>query len=270
VWRLVILVLLSGCGLMLDADPEADAGGPYDSAVTDSAEVDAVDMDAPEVDTGMMSDGMAGDVPIVDGGPADSTLADVQPKILSGRFERDTVMIDAGEFDAAFAPLPFGPTVVKFQFNTLMDAALFMGDIYGPSGALGLVPGMSMTGGRSWITFAPTDPLDNGWYCVRVVATPSATGRLLDGEWAGSFPSGDGTEGGDFSYRFAVLQGDVDRDRDVDGDDYLAWQASDPNADFDGNGVIDGLDYDIWNENFGDTLDASAPDICPATPAPTP
>jgi hypothetical protein len=47
--------------------------------------------------------------------------------------------------------------------------------------------------------------------------------RALDGEWrdaAGDFPSGDGTAGDDFRFRFAVLAGDVNRSGTVLADDF--------------------------------------------------
>ena len=55
-----------------------------------------------------------------------------------------------------------------------------------------------------------------------------AAGNLLDGEWAGgglgpdTFPSGDGTPGGDFAFRFNVVPGDVDRNGAVNIFDTLA------------------------------------------------
>ena len=53
-------------------------------------------------------------------------------------------------------------------------------------------------------------------------------GRLLDGEWAGgglgldTFPSGNGTAGGDFLFRLNVVPGDVDRNGAVNIFDTLA------------------------------------------------
>ena len=46
--------------------------------------------------------------------------------------------------------------------------------------------------------------------------------NVLDGEYSGSFPSGDGTAGGDFFYQFSIarIPGDFDEDGDVDLDDY--------------------------------------------------
>jgi hypothetical protein len=50
-------------------------------------------------------------------------------------------------------------------------------------------------------------------------------GNALDGEWPGStpgFPSGDGAAGGDFSFRFDVLPGDVNQDGAVNASDVAA------------------------------------------------
>lgn len=57
------------------------------------------------------------------------------------------------------------------------------------------------------------------------VARDAATGRALDGEWADgvdSYPSGDGTAGGDFVFGLNVLPGDVTGDGRVNGADVAA------------------------------------------------
>ncbi len=51
----------------------------------------------------------------------------------------------------------------------------------------------------------------------------------------------------------AVTPGDNDRDGDVDGDDFLAWQAAyliDTGGDADGDGDTDGLDFLLWQQNY--------------------
>lgn len=92
-------------------------------------------------------------------------------------------------------------------------------------------------------------------------------GNALDGEWTNptgfdttasdTFPSGDGTVGGDFQFFFTSLPGDANRDNIVDGADYSVWAdnylrtgASFIQADFSGNGVVDSGDYTLWADNF--------------------
>jgi hypothetical protein len=58
--------------------------------------------------------------------------------------------------------------------------------------------------------------------------------------------------------------GDIDGDGDVDGDDFLALQrgfgamngATMTQGDVDHNGVVDGNDLALWEENYGDQLEA--------------
>ena len=60
-----------------------------------------------------------------------------------------------------------------------------------------------------------------------------------------------------------VLEGDADRDGDVDGVDFLTWQRNQgtdrgwSQGNFDGNDVIDELDLAIWNANHGNPSAAS-------------
>ena len=61
--------------------------------------------------------------------------------------------------------------------------------------------------------------------------------------------------GGDVS---ALIPGDADGDGDVDGDDFNAWGGNFPTAsgatlaqgDFDGDGDVDGDDFNVWGGNF--------------------
>jgi hypothetical protein len=64
----------------------------------------------------------------------------------------------------------------------------------------------------------------------------------------------------------AALPGDYDRDRDVDGADFLAWQRGlgavvVPYTGADGNGdcAVDGADCGVWTTNFGQTLPLVVP-----------
>lgn len=97
----------------------------------------------------------------------------------------------------------------------------------------------------------------DGRFCVRFGGS-SERGAALDGEWGGSFPSGDGREGGDFAYALDVLHGDVSGDGIVDAADrelILALQTTaDPFADVNGDGVVDGQDVDVWQTLEGRVL----------------
>jgi hypothetical protein len=81
-------------------------------------------------------------------------------------------------------------------------------------------------------------------------AVSDRTGNLLDGEWQGTtdaMPSGNGVEGGDFTYRMNVLPGDLDRNGAVNLFDLSYVQSHlgttahtlgyDAFADFDGSGT---------------------------------
>ena len=69
---------------------------------------------------------------------------------------------------------------------------------------------------------------------------------------------------------FAALAGDFDGDGDVDGVDFLYWQAGYPTAsgashgDADDDGDVDGVDFGIWQANYPTNLGGSA-----AIPEPT-
>jgi hypothetical protein len=101
-------------------------------------------------------------------------------------------------------------------------------------------------------------------------------GLALDGEWANSTStfSGNGTAGGDFSYRFDVLPGDVNQTASVDGNDLRAaldrqftavGQANyDARFDLDGNGAINILDWAAVRDRMGTSLPAGSPS--PAAP----
>ena len=82
----------------------------------------------------------------------------------------------------------------------------------------------SATHTAQW-TFAA--PLGEDKYLLNIPSSAVANlfGMPLDGDWttsASGFPSGDGTAGGDFSFRFNVLPGDVDQNGVVAGPDGTA------------------------------------------------
>jgi hypothetical protein len=101
-----------------------------------------------------------------------------------------------------------------------------------------------------------------------------AAGNLLDGDWANAasqFPSGNGTNGGDFRFRFNVLPGDVDQNGTVELADrqsvvagmfnYLGLPEYRDVLDIDGNGKITIADLVRVRNHLGDSLpvDAAAP-----------
>ena len=90
----------------------------------------------------------------------------------------------------------------------------------------------------------------------------AASGVRLDGEWADaadSFPSGDGTAGGDFRFRINVLRGDANRNGVVDAIDLLRVRLAhgsttasanySPFADLDGNGRVNVVDLLLARSN---------------------
>jgi hypothetical protein len=87
-------------------------------------------------------------------------------------------------------------------------------------------------------------------------------GNILDGEWANNsdtFPSGNGTAGGDFAFNFKVMPGDVNQSAVVETSDYnyvngrVGQSTTSANysafADVDGSGVIEAQDaQDVWSK----------------------
>ncbi|MEO0716638.1 MAG: Ig-like domain-containing protein, partial [Planctomycetota bacterium] len=119
------------------------------------------------------------------------------------------------------------------------------------------------------LTLTPAGPLRNDRYTLLVDYTvTNAADLALDGELsqplAADLPSGDGTEGGQAVFQFNVLQGDATRDGVVDMADRDALLASlgrsegDPGfeaiADLNADGVVNVLDVNILQTNFGQML----------------
>ena len=89
------------------------------------------------------------------------------------------------------------------------------------------------------------------------------TTTLTPGTYYASAASyiGFGDETGSYSLEVDVdpaavqIPGDFDGDQDVDGDDFLVWQAyfgtTGPDGDANGDGQVDGDDFLIWQGNFG-------------------
>ena len=98
-------------------------------------------------------------------------------------------------------------------------------------------------------------------------------GRQLDGEWinpfsvsttnsaVSTFPSGDGTAGGDFNFVFTILPGDANLNNDVGGSDYFVYLRNTVGtghifiqADYNGDGITNSADRAFWQANYGMNL----------------
>jgi hypothetical protein len=122
---------------------------------------------------------------------------------------------------------------ISIRFRGEVDADfqdLVVHGVRGGDYALGRV---SFDNATHTVTWTLSQPLDADTITLDLDADPPAgvkrwgpgTPDLLDGDWADgadAFPSGDGTPGGDFRFRFNVLPGDVDRSGAVLADDYSA------------------------------------------------
>ena len=113
----------------------------------------------------------------------------------------------------------------------------------------------SATDTATW-TFASPLATDKYLLCIPSAAVMNSSGTALDGDWTNpvggatgsSFPSGNGSAGGDFDFRFNVVQGDVNRDSVVTGLDgttvrlHLGQTTASPGysiySDVDGDGTI--------------------------------
>jgi hypothetical protein len=95
-------------------------------------------------------------------------------------------------------------------------------------------------------------------------AVTSATGSTpLDGEWTNgvsSYPSGNGTSGGDFNFSFNVLPADVNQDGVVNGLDINSiashWLQHSILGDVNGDNVVNGLDINSIASSWLATLPA--------------
>jgi hypothetical protein len=120
-----------------------------------------------------------------------------------------------------------------------------------------------------------TTPMDIDKLLIRLDGTTAnavtnLSGVNLDGDWtdgASTFDSGDGTPGGDFTFRFNVLPGDVDQSGTVGGGDLSvllgSWLSPVPPAspftDFDGDLTVGAADLSVLLGNWLQGLPASEP-----------
>src|SRR5262249_728955 len=121
-------------------------------------------------------------------------------------------------------------------------------------------------------TFAAPLADDKYLFNIPAAAVTNAAGAPLDGEWAtgpSGVPSGDGTAGGDFGFRFNLLAGDVDRNGMVTGIDGNAVRIRmledtstanySPLADPNGDGAITGQDGAVVRMQLLHTLPEAEP-----------
>jgi hypothetical protein len=101
-----------------------------------------------------------------------------------------------------------------------------------------------------------------------------AAGNQLDGEWtnpasttqssSSTYPSGNGTAGGNFLFRFNVLPGDANGDGTVNASDLTIlgqhWKQSGVLAgDFTGDGVVNASDLTLLGQNWHASLPSAEP-----------
>ncbi|HVU87412.1 MAG TPA: Ig-like domain repeat protein, partial [Pirellulales bacterium] len=111
------------------------------------------------------------------------------------------------------------------------------------------------TSTATWTLSAPYAPLASGSYLLvlnghSADAVHDSSGTQLDGAWTNGtsvYPSGNGTPGTDFSFRFNVLPGDINQDGIANSQDLALlssqWnQPGAPLADTNGDGIINTQD----------------------------
>ena len=132
----------------------------------------------------------------------------------------------------------------------------------------------SATHTATW-SFRTYFALDKYMLCIPSAAVTNSSGIALDGEWTNggsggsNYPSGDGTAGGNFDFRFNVLPCDVNQSGSVtttDGTDisshYFYWPSTPGYIayyDTTGKGGITGLDYMNYQADVGTSLPTDDP-----------
>jgi hypothetical protein len=108
------------------------------------------------------------------------------------------------------------------------------------------------------------------------VRAVGAGGQLVDGDWTtgGTYPSGNGSAGGDFRFRINILPGDITRDAKVNaldlagvkrrlnraaGDSVTGAGAFSAFTDVDASGRINALDLGAVKQRLNQVLPAAQP-----------
>ena len=132
--------------------------------------------------------------------------------------------------------------------------------------------GVSYNSGTFTATFLLANEIVSPDQLVLTIAdsVEDLAGNDLDGEWTPaptsvsssgtkSFPSGNSSAGGAFSFYLAVLPGDYHGNNVTDAADYTVWRnnlgmpsgAGVASGDGDGDGDVDNDDYNVWRSQFG-------------------
>ena len=153
------------------------------------------------------------------------------------------------------------------------------------------VTGVEYDSSTRTATWTLAEPLSGGLAALKLLdgVTDILTGERLDGEWVNNrseFPSGNGFARGEFVFSLVATPGDYNGDRTLSAADMSALAAAvgagqyDPHfdinadgsldgadvtllnqligvvplpGDYDGNGVVNQADYDVWKAAFGQT-----------------
>ncbi|MHB9050032.1 MAG: Ig-like domain-containing protein, partial [Pirellulales bacterium] len=219
----------------------------------------------------------------------DTQLPTVKNLLVGGTSWSSDCSIPVGS-GAQLAPLPWAnidEIKVVFSENVSIDKAdLTLSGVSTPSydlaGATFSYDPATCT--ATWRLASPlaADKLEARLNADAAGAIQDAMGNRLDGEWANPaspadagtdiYPSGNGTAGGDFVFRFRVLPADANQDGAVDIFDVAKLQVNfgqdhgmtPADGDFDGNGTVDVFDVALLQAAFGSVLERPAPS--PAAP----
>jgi hypothetical protein len=146
----------------------------------------------------------------------DAAHADELPWInldrISVRFSSDVTL-------AAGAMRVLGVNVAEYAGGFTYDAATFTATWTMTGGATFAADKLLLALDDTLITDGFAQPLDGEW------TNPPETNPVTAGG-AGTFPSGNGTAGGDFLFRFNVLPGDVNQDGQIVGNDVTSVRSN--------------------------------------------
>jgi hypothetical protein len=172
-----------------------------------------------------------------------------------------------------FATLPwFNLNRISIRFSENVNVALAHLELHGvnvPTYALD-AGSLSYDSATFTATWSVTGGMDRDRLRIIVDGDPSGvtavggTSLRLDGEWAdtiSTFPSGNGTAGGDFAFRFNVLPADSNNDKVVNTTDLVLVKnnpsppkAFQPSLDLNGSGVVDMTDFNLGRPRIGTVL----------------
>src|SRR5438552_1465007 len=184
--------------------------------------------------------------------------------------------VPAGANQTKSIPWNGGINQVALRFTADVASQLQQGDLVvrGVNTATYTITGFSYDPATKTGVWTLASPITNDK--VRLFLDDALVGGL-DGEWADNadaYPSGDGTAGGDFSFRFNVLRGDATQDGTVNALDLsfikqrLNKTATNPGtsgaiysvfADLDADGQINALDLSAAKQRLNNRLPTGDP-----------